>query len=132
MKLTPYSKNKIRAGAANWSVPLDFYDPMFNYLVYGFAPGSFFTALLANDFMGAIGHSHPNNTMQNLKSLVGWIRESFPEIAYGDYLRVMSWIDIPSDERRKILEDRGLIYTEADEINMVLKGVSQYPEPTLY
>lgn len=132
MKLTPYSRNKIRASAALWNVPTAFYDPMFNYLVYGFAPGSFFTALLANDFMGAISNSHPSNTVEALKALGGWIRESFPEMAYGSYDRVMSWEDIPSDERRKILEQRGLIYTEGEEINMALKGVSHYPEPTLY
>lgn len=105
---------------------------MFNYLVHGFAPGSFFTALLANDFMGAIRHSHPANSVQALKALGGWICDSWPRSAWGDFDRVILWQDIPQLTRREILEQHGLIYSEADEINMTLKGVSLYPEPVLY
>jgi hypothetical protein len=122
----------MRASAANWAVPQAFYDPMFNYLVHGFAPGSFFTALLANDCMTALSCSHPSNTMEALKALGGWIRECFPRSAWGDYDRVILWQDIPELTRREILEQHGLIYSEADEINMALKGVSLYPEPVLY
>jgi len=78
MNITVYSRNRFYETFSKWDVPRDFADPMANYLVYGYEPGGFFTALLANDFFAAIQSSHPANTVEALKCLVGWINDCMP------------------------------------------------------
>ena len=122
MNLTKYSADEIRKGMEQWDVADDYAASMYNYLVHGFEPGSFFTAILANDFMGAVQHSHPANTIMALKALVGWINDYMPHEAKGSHEIVGRWCKKTSDERRAILEAAHLIYTEEDEIIMTLKG----------
>jgi len=131
MNITVYSNNRLRHTAQRWEVPQDFANPMLNYLVYGYEPGSCFTAVLANDFAGAIGSSHPSNTIEAFKALTGWINEYFPVDAYGSYEAVKHWISMGPEFRRGALERRGLIYTEQEEIIMTLKNEPNR-EPVLY
>ena len=125
MNLTVYSQNRIRETFSKWDVPRDFADPMYNYLVYGYQPGSCFTAILANDFIAAIRSSHPQNTVEAFKHLAGWISDTLPTSIYGSYDKVDAWCDMTSDMRRLILEQHGLVYTEKEEVWKALKG-----EPT--
>ena len=127
MNITVYSRNRLYETFSNWGVPRDFANPMANYLVYGYQPGSCFTAILANDFIGAVRHSHPANTVEALKALAGWLNECCPKAAYGSYDKVDAWCDMTSDMRRPILEKQGLVYTEKEEVWMALKD-----EPVLY
>jgi hypothetical protein len=131
MKLTVHSHNRLLDIARRWDVPRDFADPMLNYLVYGYEPGSCFTAVLANDFAGAIRHSHPNNTVEAFKALTGWINKHFPAEARGSYEAVHHWIAIGPEFRRRALERCHLIYTEQEEIIMTLKNEPDR-EPVLY
>lgn len=131
MKLSEHSKNRLMNTFADWKVPKDYADPMYNYLVHGFEPGSFFTAVLANDFCGAIQRSHPANTIEALKHLVGWIRDVVPVKAMGSYEAVKDWTSLDSEQRRALLEWRGLIYSVEDEIMLVLQG-EQTVEPMLW
>lgn len=121
-QLNEYSKHKFNFGMAHWKVPRDFAEPMYNYLVYGFSPGSFFTAVLANDFMSAVARSHPGNTMPALKNLTGWIRDHMPRQAWGTYEAVEEWTKLSWEERRPILEAKNLIYSEKDETWLTIKG----------
>ena len=121
MKLTDYSRNRILETFAVWNVPKDFADPMYNYLVYGYQPGSCFTAVLANDFIGAMRSSHPANTVNAFKSLAGWLNECCPKVAQGSYTEVEAWCDMSSDMRRSILEKHRIVYTEKEEVWMALK-----------
>ena len=123
MNLTEYSHARLIAHAKRWEVPRDFSDTMLNYLAYGYEPGSCFTSVLANDFYGAIRHSHPSNTVESFKALTGWIHEVFPLQSYGDYPTVGTWCRLDTDIRRAILEDHNLIYTEKEETWMLVKGV---------
>jgi len=126
MKLTVYSQNRIRQTFADWGVPKDFADPMYNYLVYGYSPGSCFAAILANDFMDAVRHSHPANTVEALKALTGWMRDKLPVESYGSHLAVAHWIRLEEEDRRRVLEIHRLIYTSKEEVLMILKE-----EPTV-
>ena len=85
MNLTKFSRNRMMVSATRWSVPREYFDPLFNYLVHGFSPGSFWTAAISNDFMGAIRSSHPSNSIPHLKNVVGWIQEDWPDLAWGSY-----------------------------------------------
>ena len=122
MKLTTHSLARMWDSARRWDVDQDFYDPMHNYLVHAYDPGSFFTALLANDAFAAISRSHPHNQMDYLKSLVGWMADSFPHESYGSYNAIRVWRSMASSERRQRLEQCKLIHTEQDEILLILKG----------
>lgn len=131
MNLTKFSKDRMKLSASRWSVPHDYFDPLYNHLVHAYPPGSFWSAVLSNDFIRAIQCSHPSNTIEALKHTVGWIQDSFPEQSYGSAYRVQTWQDLTSHERRIILESMDLIYSEQDEVMMALKGTKTY-EPMLY
>ncbi len=131
MNLTKFSKDRMKLSASRWSVPLDYFDPLYNHLVHAYPPGSFWSAVLSNDFIRAIQCSHPSNTIEALKHTVGWIQDSFPEQSYGSVYRVQSWQDLTSHERRIILESMDLIYSEQDEVMMALTGTKTH-EPMLY
>jgi hypothetical protein len=123
MKLSNLSKYKLYKSMSEYRVDKDFADPIYNYLVHGYSPGSFFTSVLANDFMDAVARSHPANTIPALKNLVCWIVNELPQgVVYGSYEVVDAWTKMSSEERRVVLEQRRLIYTEQDEIVRILKG----------
>ena len=131
MNLTAHSKNRLMATFQKWDVPRDFADPMYNYLVYGYEPGSCFTAVLANDFMRAMQSSHPANTVEAFKALVGWMSDCMPIEAYGSYLAVKHWLKLEEDDRRRVLENHRLVYTTKEEVWSILKDVPT-AEPVLY
>ena len=116
---------------ATWDVPKDFAEPFYNYLVYGWSPGSCFSAILANDFASAIMRSHPSNRIEVYKALVGWIRDTVPEEAYGSYEKVKAWGGINPEQRRIILEHNGLVFTNQEEVWKILKDEPSH-EPFLY
>lgn len=131
MNITVYSRNRLYETFTKWEVPRDFADPMSNYLVYGYHPGSCFTAILANDFFAAMQHSHPVNTVEAFKCLVGWINDCMPSEAYSTYNRVNEWCRLPEGHRRAILEKYELIYTEQEEVMLALRDESTI-EPISY
>ncbi len=121
MNISKYSKIKLMQTFARWDVPKEFAEPFYNYLVFGWTPGSCFTSVLANDFAGAISHSHPGNTINAFKTLVGWMRDTMPEEAYGSYEKVKAWTVINPEQRRIILEHTGLVFTSKEEVVKILK-----------
>ena len=131
MKLTPYSRKIIYQSFQDWRVPKDFAGPMYAYLVHAFNPGSCFTAVLANDFLGALTRSHPSNTVPSLKALAGWIRDTVPEQARGSYEAVEFWTSAGAEFRRDVLEKARLILPEDQEMWQTLKS-EPVVEPVLY
>jgi hypothetical protein len=123
VNITKFSRNRMMESATRWTVPREYFDPLYNHLVHAYPPGSFWSAVLANDFIRAIQCSHPSNTIEALKHTVGWIQDSFPEQSYGSTYRVQTWQDLTGHERRIILESAGLIYSEQEEVMMALKNV---------
>ena len=131
MNITVYSRNRLYETFSKWDVPSDFADPMANYLIYGYEPGGCFSAVLANNFFAAIQSSHPANTVEAFKCLVGWINDCMPSEAYGSDNRVSEWCCLPEGHRRAILEKYELIYTEQEEVMLALRDESTI-EPILY
>jgi hypothetical protein len=130
--LTKFSRNRMMLSATRWSVPREYFDPLYNYLVHGFEPGSFWSAVLANDFMRAVQSSHPGNTIEALKHTTGWIQDSFPIESYSNYHTIKAWMKLDAMDRRLILESARMIYTEQEEIMLALKGERTTPEPVLW
>jgi len=126
MKLTAYSKNRITKTAKQWWVDRDYFQLLYNYLVYGYEPGSFWTAVLENDWFGAIARSHPGNNVEALKNASKWITGVWPAEIYGDHSSVQQWLQRTALERRTVLEQAKLIYTEQEEVEMALRGESTH------
>jgi hypothetical protein len=131
MQLSYHSKNKLMETFVTWNVPREFAESFYNYLVYGYQPGGCFTSVLANDFMSAISRSHLSNTVEAFKALVGWIRHTMPIEAYGTYEKVAKWTELNLEQRRTILEECGLIFTQEEEVWKILKDEPSI-EPYLY
>jgi len=131
MKLTKYNRNRLFETFAKWHVPKDFAEPMYNYIVHGFNPGSCFTAILANDFYRAISSSHPANTVAAFKALAGWIHDTVPREAFGSYDAVSNWCYTSAEQRRVILEKHEMLYTEQEEVTLILQN-KYTQEPVLY
>ena len=121
MNLTAHSRNKLMQTFERWAVPGDFAGPIYNYLVYGYHPGSFFGYVLSNNFAKAILSSHPANTIEALKHLVGWMGDTLPEESYGSFKKVAKWVELNSEQRRIILEHNGLVFTSKEEVVLILK-----------
>ena len=123
MNVTKYSRNRFMQTLNTWEVPREYAEVMFNYFVHGFEPGSFFTAALANDFAGAMASSHPANSIPALKNFVGWLRHTMTYgKAWGDRKTVKNWLAMSDSERRAVLVEHGLVYSEQQEIMLALKN----------
>lgn len=123
-----YSENLFYRRALLYQVTKDHADIMFNYLVYGLNPGSFFTSLLANDMVNCLMRSHPANRILDLKNLaVFLVNTSLMGIAWGSYENVQDWLKMKEEQRRKILEERLLIYSSEDEMILILKDIPLEP-----
>lgn len=122
MEVGKYSRARIMQSAVHWEVDKEYFDPIYNYLVHGFEPGSFFSALLANDMFRAMASSHPANSIQGLKNLTGWIRSTMGHgIFWGSEEVVQNWLKMSEEQRREKLELLRLVFPEKDEIVKILK-----------
>ena len=122
MELTKFSKKRFYDSFYYWNVDDEFAHPVQNYLLYGFEPGSCFTAILDNDFLNAMLHSHPANSVTAFTNLARWIVNCAPLEAYGSYDKVQAWLHMDEADRRAVLERHQLIYSEKEEIWMALNN----------
>ena len=122
MKLSIYSERRLRNRLNYWGVYGDFEDPLYNYLGLGLDPGGFFSNALANDFTGAMSRCHLGNHPESIKALCGWLVNCCPDSAWGSHRAVSQWIDTTEDQRRQALLAAKLIYTEPEEVMLILQG----------
>ena len=61
------------------------------YFLHGFAPGSFCTAVLANDLNAAAHRADPWNRA-NLADIARWIQQNAPRGSWGSYEAVEGWL----------------------------------------
>jgi hypothetical protein len=124
MILTEHSTNRLLATFAQWQVEPEYHQHVTNYLVHGFGPGSFYTAVFANDFTGAMRSSHVANQLGGLKNLAGWMREHMPRESWGSLEAVNRWLVLDEAKRRAVLEYYQLIYDTKTEMWLILKNES--------
>ena len=72
-------------------IPQHMVDGMVRYLVKGIPPGSFLTAVLCNDFMGAMGRADDVN-QHALPMYARFLMNGAPIGAYGSPENVKDWI----------------------------------------
>ena len=97
-----------------WPVPEEWAQELFNYIVLGFRPGSFHTALIAMDLKGSVIHSHEMNTWPAIRVFCKWLVNIAPPQAYGSYEKVDAWLKLSREERIRILEEKKLLFTEKE------------------
>jgi hypothetical protein len=119
MKLSNHSKERLIDSFSNYGVVSE--SPLYNYLVYGLDPGSFWRAIFENNFIRAMLCSHEANRIEYLKKVATWINFEMPSEAWGSHDIVKDWIAKTSEERRTILEYCQLIYTPEYETWLALK-----------
>lgn len=122
MEYTAYSRIRLIKSAQTWDVPLDFFDPLRMWLLHGLYPGSFWTAVLANNWADAITRSHHANTIDGLKNTTKWIVNTWPRESHGSAKKRLAWSKMTDEERRPYIEQAGLVYTEQEEVMMSLRG----------
>ncbi len=128
MELTKYSVNRFKRSMADWGVQSpDYFDPVYNYLVLGFNPGSFFTSFMANDATMMLARSHPANSLKELIALSKWtLNHLVGTPAFGSYENVDLWCKLSADERRQFLELKNLIHTSEEETLLILQDAKTY------
>lgn len=124
MDVGPHSRKQVMETLALWSVQKDHADCMYNYLVRGFEPGSFFSAVLANDWRRAVQSCHPNNTVESLKAVTGWIYDCVPLLARGSPAAVRHWCNLSDTDRTQILLEHHIILSPKQETLLTLRGTS--------
>ena len=123
MEYTQFSIKKLQQSMIQCGMDVEYQWPLINFLLYGMAPGSFFTSVLSNDYHSAILHSHPSNTMTALKPVSQWLQCYLYCCPYiGSHEALGNWYALSDIERRTVLESRGLVYTEEQEVELALKS----------
>lgn len=132
MEIGKYSRNRLLKTFQEYHVPQEIAQSVYDYLVNGFHPGGFYSAVMANDFVGAMMRSHPLNDIPSLKHLSTWMGNNLQHgIAWGSRQAVENWLSLTDDERKTHLANWGLVYTQEDEVMLILKD-APYQEITLY
>jgi len=131
MELTKYSKNRLMGSFVTYEVAREYAMPLYGYLVHGHHPGGFWNAVFANDFLGAVARSHPGNTIPALKHVMTWIVNKMPEQSRGSYRTVDEWLELSAEDRRRVLEEYRLVFTEQEEILLTLADEPTH-EPHLW
>ncbi len=97
---------------------------LYNYFINGWQPGSFHSALLANDLAGAVHSSHIGNQWNWIQSFVKWNTANAPGGSTGGYENIVSWLALSNDERNKLLIDKGWLLSN-EELTWKLVGVKE-------
>jgi hypothetical protein len=95
-------------------VPEHIRESLWNYLAYGYPPGSFMTAVLENNFLRAHSHADGTWTQKGFRDLAKWIFEYMPSGSYGSKENVEAWKEKTDEERFQIMTDKKLRPNEFD------------------
>ena len=67
-------------------------DAMKNYIEHGIEPGSFLSAVLCNDFMGAVGRADHINR-HCLADYAMWLHNYAPPACFGSGEKFVAWLN---------------------------------------
>lgn len=90
-------------------------DAIFNYLVHGYEPGGFLTAVLCNDLYRAATVCDFENA-KRLTEVARFIIHALPLACYGNRERMAEWMKLSEREREEILIELRLLPTLFDVI----------------
>ena len=90
------------------NIHLDCQEAIFNYLVYGWEPGGFLTAVMANDLLRAATVADVEN-VKRLAHVARFVVYALPHGCYGNYDQVKSWCRLTDEEREAVLVTADLL-----------------------
>lgn len=93
-------------------IPKHTQDALEDYLIRGYPPGGFLTAILTNDLYRAVASAdHANKT--NITAITDWVLNYAPERSWGSPDMVQMWLDDEDNRRTKFSEATQKAYTWA-------------------
>jgi hypothetical protein len=90
-------------------------DAIFNYLVHGYEPGGFLTAVITNDLRRAACVADFEN-IERLGHVARFVAHALPEICTGSWNAMSYWMQLSEREREEILIEVRLLPTLFDVI----------------
>ena len=84
------TEQEIRDSLAVAGIPANMHDGVVRYLLHGVRPGSFLSALFANDFVACCVRADAENTAA-LPDWAAWIINHAPASCRGSYLAIERW-----------------------------------------
>lgn len=81
------------------SVPEDTLAHITSYVRDGIPPGGFLRAVFENKLSEAVGRADSHN-LEALTSIVFYIYNEIPAVAWGSSEKVQRWLDMTEEERR--------------------------------
>jgi hypothetical protein len=85
------------------NMPHELRDGFWNYFAYGLEPGSFCTAVLCNNFIGAACSAHPSLSSATFRDMAKWLLCYAPANSWGSEEKVMAWCRKTDQERMDIM-----------------------------
>ena len=79
-------------GGGSWHVPDHTKQALEDYILRGYTPGSFLTAVLRNDFVNAVCRADHINA-EHLKDIAKWIVNHAPAGCWGGDRAIAEWLD---------------------------------------
>lgn len=89
-------------------------EELYNYFIKGWPPGSFHTALFANDLVQAAFRSHVANKWGAIREFMKWVYANAPEGSWNSFENVEDWLKLSDAQRRKICENKGWMLTDEE------------------
>ena len=83
-------------------ITMECQEAIFGYLVYGWEPGGFLTAVMANDLLRAATVADVEN-VKRLAHVARFVVYALPHGCYGNYDQVKTWLRLTDQEREEIL-----------------------------
>ena len=83
-------------------ITMDCQEAIFNYLVYGWEPGGFLTAVMANDLYRAATVADIAN-VDHLAYVAKFVVYALPQACYGNYDQIKNWLQLTDQAREEIL-----------------------------
>ena len=99
-------------------ITMDCQEAIFGYLVYGWEPGGFLTAVMANDLYRAATVADIAN-VDHLAYVAKFVVYALPQASYGNYDQVEIWSRLTDEEREAVLVTADLLPDTFELIRLI-------------
>lgn len=89
----------------DWYIPSRMMEGVYDYLHYGYRPGSFLKAIFANDLVKATGQADDEN-LRNIPAYAAFLYNDAPQPSWGSYKKVDAWIKYKQEQQQREERER--------------------------
>ena len=76
-----------------WTIPSHMMEGIQRYIEHGIPPGDFLTAVITNDFQGAVGRADDEN-QHHLPAYAAYFYNEAPSECWGSDEKMIAWIEM--------------------------------------